>query len=162
MGVHSPGTICCRHLAKWYSHLDPLKPIVDNPFRAPLPTSLRIPWAHRHQLPKNSTLGLTRADYLEHIVRYNAQPSITREESDFLAPNQGENVPQPSITRESEFHQTSDSTSAKQPVGLPPISELELLRDRVLSELKLGKQASGYKTAQKALNRFIAELIGSV
>ncbi len=29
---------------------------------------------------------------------------------------------------------------------------------RILFELKLGRQASGYKTAQKALNQFIAEL----
>ena len=36
--------------------------------------------------------------------------------------------------------------------------ELEVLRDRILSELKLGKQAPGYKAIQKALNRFIAEL----
>ncbi|MFN6569042.1 hypothetical protein [Dendronalium sp. ChiSLP03b] len=41
-------------------------------------------------------------------------------------------------------------------------AELEILRDRILSELKLGKQASGYKTAQKALNCFITELIGLV
>jgi hypothetical protein len=35
---------------------------------------------------------------------------------------------------------------------------LEALRDRILFDLKLGKQAPGYKAAQKALNRFIAEL----
>lgn len=29
---------------------------------------------------------------------------------------------------------------------------------RILFELKLGRQANGYKTAQKALNRMIAEL----
>jgi hypothetical protein len=51
---------------------------------------------------------------------------------------------------------------AKQSVRLPTVRELEILRDHVLSELKLGKQAPGYKTAQKALNRFISELIGSV
>lgn len=101
-------------------------------------------------------LGLTRADYLEHIVRHNDNPYITREDSDFLAPIQ------PSITRQSKSHQISNTTSAKQPVGLPPTSELEILRDRILSQLKLGKQATGYKTAQKVLNRFIAELIGSV
>lgn len=33
-------------------------------------------------------LGLTRADYLEHIVRHNVLPSITREDSEFLAPTQ--------------------------------------------------------------------------
>ena len=32
------------------------------------------------------------------------------------------------------------------------------IRDRILFELKLGRQASGYKAAQKALNRLIAEL----
>ncbi|MDZ7968798.1 MAG: hypothetical protein RM368_28265 [Nostoc sp. DedSLP03] len=53
-------------------------------------------------------------------------------------------------------------TVPKQSVGLPTIRELEILHDRVLSKLKLGKQASGYKTAHKVLNRFIAELIGLV
>jgi hypothetical protein len=33
---------------------------------------------------------------------------------------------------------------------------------RARIELKLGKQATGYKTAQKVINQFIAELIGSV
>ncbi len=107
-------------------------------------------------------LGLTRADYLEHIVRHNAHSCITREESEFLASYPGENEPQPSITRQREFPLTSDIASERQSVALPTISELEILRDRILSELKLGKQATGYKTAQKVLNRFIAELLGSV
>ncbi len=51
---------------------------------------------------------------------------------------------------------------AKQSIVLPMVLELEILRDRLLSELKLGKQAPGYKTAHKALNRFISELIRSV
>jgi hypothetical protein len=51
--------------------------------------------------------------------------------------------------------------------ALPQMADLEALRDsealrrsadRILLELKLGKQAPGYKAAQKALNRFIAEL----
>lgn len=104
--------------------------------------------------------GLTRADYLEHIVRHNTLPSITRENSEFLADTPPETEPQPSITPQSEFRRTSDK-SAQQSVGLA-IEELEILRDRILSQLKLGKQATGYKTAQKALNRFIIELIGSV
>ncbi|MGH7998235.1 MAG: hypothetical protein ACREPR_02070 [Brasilonema sp.] len=120
-------------------------------------------------------LGKTRADYLEHIVRHNASPCITREDSEILAPTQPENKPQPSITLNQEFHQTSDAAIAsgtapwaiayngaqpiaKQSVGLPIVAEIEILRERVLSELKLGKQAPGYKTAQKTLNRFIAEL----
>ena len=107
-------------------------------------------------------LGLTRADYLEHIVRHNANPHITRQDSELLAPYQEEIEAQPSITRQSELDQISDTAIAKQSVRLPPTSELETLRDYILSELKLGKQATGYKTAQKVLNRFITELIGSV
>lgn len=115
-------------------------------------------------------LGLTRADYLEYIVKHNNLPSITRQDAEFLAPTPHENEPQPSITRKQEFHQTSDSAIAyggaqpiaKQSVALPMVAELEILRDRILSELKLGKQAPGYKIAQKALNRFLAKLIGSV
>jgi hypothetical protein len=41
---------------------------------------------------------------------------------------------------------------------MPQLEALEALRDRILFELKLGKQATGYKVALKALNRFIAEL----
>ncbi|AFZ28190.1 hypothetical protein Cylst_6230 [Cylindrospermum stagnale PCC 7417] len=116
------------------------------------------------------SLGLTRADYLEHIVKYHNLPSITLVNSDFLASTQPENEPQPGIIRNHEFPQTSDSAIAsgrvqpiaKQSVELPMVASLEILRDRVLSELKLGKQASRYKTVQKALNSFIAELIGSV
>jgi hypothetical protein len=107
-------------------------------------------------------LGKTRADYLEHIVKHNAMPCITPEDSEFLAPHQGENEPQPSITRQREFPFTSDTESERQSVALPTIRELEILRDRILSQLKLGKQATGYKTAHKVLNRFISELIGSV
>jgi hypothetical protein len=106
--------------------------------------------------------GLTRADYLEHIVRHNALPSITPEDSEILAPTQGGNEPQLSITRQKELDQISEISSPKQSVGLPTVRELKILRDRVLSELKLGKQAPGYKNAQKALNRFITELIRSV
>jgi predicted DNA-binding protein (UPF0251 family) len=89
-------------------------------------------------------LGFSRANYLEHIVRHNALPSITRRDSDFLAPTHKE--PQPGITPNQESHHTLR------------LSELEILRDRVLSELKLGNLASGYKIAHKALNRFITEL----
>jgi hypothetical protein len=40
-------------------------------------------------------------------------------------------------------------------VQLPQVKELEARRDRVLSSLKLGKQAPGYKTAKSVLNQFI-------
>ncbi|MFN6570781.1 hypothetical protein [Dendronalium sp. ChiSLP03b] len=50
----------------------------------------------------------------------------------------------------------------KNTYGKPVIDVEFRQRDRVLSELKLGKQAPGYKNAQKALNRFITELTRSV
>jgi hypothetical protein len=36
--------------------------------------------------------------------------------------------------------------------------DFDAIRDRILFELKLGRQASGYKAALKALNRFIQEI----
>lgn len=36
--------------------------------------------------------------------------------------------------------------------------DYQVIRDQVLNNLKLGKQAPGYKSAVKALDRFIAEL----
>ena len=36
--------------------------------------------------------------------------------------------------------------------------DYQVIRDKVLSGLKLGKQAPGYKSAIKALDRFIAEI----
>lgn len=100
-------------------------------------------------------LGLTRADYLEHIVRNNILPSITREESLAYPYNAREDEPvQPCITPHEEHPQTLVTS-------LPELKTFEDLRDRILLELKLGKQATGYKTALKALNRFIAELTTS-
>lgn len=42
--------------------------------------------------------------------------------------------------------------------SLPDRDELEQKRDRIFSNLKLGKQAPGYKTAKKVLDQFIREL----
>ncbi|WP_017313973.1 hypothetical protein [Mastigocladopsis repens] len=107
-------------------------------------------------------LGLTRADYLEHITRHKNLPSITRLDSENFTQTRPENEPPPCNTRQEDFHQTSNPVITEQSIALPMVAELEILRDRVLSELKLGKQAPGYKTAQKALNRFIVELTRSV
>ncbi|WP_397326716.1 hypothetical protein [Nostoc sp. 2RC] len=105
--------------------------------------------------------GLTRADYLEQIVRDNTLPSITRDEEQLLPSNTwGADSLSLCITPNNEHPQTSTTL-------LPQLEALEALRDkrsllaardRILLELKLGKQATGYKTALKALNRFIAEL----
>ncbi|MBU7583811.1 MAG: hypothetical protein KAF91_13025 [Nostoc sp. TH1S01] len=87
--------------------------------------------------------GLTRADYLEQIVRENALPSITRDKLPTLPCN------------------TPQQEPASQQTSLPQPQTFEALRDRILSQLKLGKQATGYKVALKALNLFIAELTKS-
>lgn len=91
-------------------------------------------------------LGITRADYLEEIVKSNNLPSNTWEESDTF----------PCITRENQDQQP-DKEEEYRPTP-PNMVEIEALRDQVLQELKLGKQAPGYKTTQKALNQFITLL----
>jgi hypothetical protein len=99
--------------------------------------------------------GLTRADYLEQIVRDNTLPGITPNETQILPSNTWEaDVHHLCNTPLDEYPQTSTAL-------LPQLEALEALRDRILLELKLGKQATGYKAALKALNRFIAELTTS-
>lgn len=81
--------------------------------------------------------GMTRADYLEQVMRDNVSPSIT-------------------WTLETRHQaQTMVAKLATRPRS---VAILETLRDQVLLQLKLGKQAPGYKAALKALNHFIAEL----
>ena len=82
-------------------------------------------------------LGMSRADYLEKVIRGNVNPSITREK---------ETIDQAKTTVV-EFVTTPRR-----------VATLETLRDQVLLQLKLGKQAPGYKAALKALNYFIAAL----
>lgn len=81
--------------------------------------------------------GMSRADYLEQVIRGNASPSNTWEK---------ESVNQAKTTVV-EF--------ATMPLL---VATLETLRDQVLLQLKLGKQAPSYKAALKALNHFIAAL----
>ena len=81
--------------------------------------------------------GMTRADYLEQVIRDNASPSIT-------------------WTRDTiDQAQTTVAELATTPLS---VATLETLRDQVLRQLKLGKQAPGYKAALKVLNHFIAAL----
>lgn len=104
--------------------------------------------------------GLTRADYLEAIVRDGTLPRITPGE-ELVSPSNTweESEDQPRITREIENSgQPELNTTLSITTALPQIAELKTLRDRVLLSLKLGKQAPGYRAALKALNHFIAEL----
>jgi hypothetical protein len=105
-------------------------------------------------------LGITRADYLEQIVRDNTPPGITRKEEATVSTNTGQKAElSPCITWKEEHPSQENPPVRQQAVtALPQIADLEALRDRILLDLKLGKQAPGYKAAQKALNRFIAEL----
>ena len=114
------------------------------------------------------SLSLTRADWLEQMFRSNdhLSPSNTRigEES---APSNAhpEETIQPSNTRMSEEIRqlraevanlrAANGKLVEQVRELPVVSDLEAIRERVLSRLKMGKQASGYKMAKSALNQFI-------
>ncbi len=94
----------------------------------------------------------TRADYLEQIIRENAlsstvSPSNTRYEEEIEV----------LIAEIQNLTQKNAALMERTVIAFSQV-ELELLRDHILSELKLGKQAPGYKAIQKALNRFIAEL----
>ena len=53
---------------------------------------------------------------------------------------------------------TTELDRLKETTPAPQVPDLEAVRERILSGLKLGKQASGYKAALKALERFIDEL----
>jgi hypothetical protein len=129
-------------------------------------------------------LGLTRADYLEQIIGEKALPSTVHpsntRKKDSLFPcitRQNMDSP-PSNTRHQEeievlkaeiqnLSQKNAALMERTAIASSQVVELELLRDkrsllaardRILLDLKLGKQAPGYKAVQKALNRFIAEL----
>ncbi len=116
-------------------------------------------------------LGLTRADYLEQIVTSNLSPCITRENSDIYPCNTPlGSDPILGITRYvQEIEKLKAQVQNLQSYNLElkersaiakvhDVIDFEAIRDRILFELKLGRQASGYKAALKALNRFIQEI----
>lgn len=82
-------------------------------------------------------LGMTRADYVEQVIRGNAHPSITRG---------------------SESEHQAKTTVVELDTKPQKVATLESLRNQVIVELKLGKQSPGYKAALKALNHFIVVL----
>jgi hypothetical protein len=109
-------------------------------------------------------LGLTRADYLEQIIRDNTLPSITPElENNYPCNTRAKLKKQSCHTRyeeeieilKAEIRNLSQENAAlmeQAKITFPQVVDLEALRDRILFDLKLGKQAPGYKAAQKALN----------
>lgn len=105
-------------------------------------------------------LGLTRADYLEEIVKNNLLPCNTR----------GKSKLNPSITwYEEEIEnlkvqvlnlqkQNSELSERSAITFMYDVVDFESITKRILFELKMGRQASGYKVAKKVLNRFIQEI----
>ncbi len=96
------------------------------------------------------SMGITRADFLENLVQENKgtfSPSgeiekLTQEISQLKQENQ-------------DWHQEKLGLKAKIILNR---DELNFLAEKVLKELRLGKQASSYKLVQKSLKRLI-ELI---
>ena len=96
------------------------------------------------------SMGITRADFLENLVQENKgtfSPSgeiekLTQEISQLKQENQ-------------DWHQEKLGLKAKIILNR---DELNFLAEKVLKELRLGKQASSYKLVQKSLKRSI-ELI---
>lgn len=78
-------------------------------------------------------LGITRADFLENLVRQNPDKFPLSDEIEQLFP---ETTP---------IHQEN---SLKK-------EQLTSLSEKVLEEMRLGKQSNNYKVAQKALKRLI-------
>jgi hypothetical protein len=120
------------------------------------------------------SLDITRADLLEQIARGNSHfpPGITRLTGEPSPSNIREEVnTQPGNTWLDEIerlkaevqhlHQEKALLVERLALSFPQRADLDALRHQVLKELKLGKQAPGYKAAQKALEHFIVELIKS-
>jgi hypothetical protein len=103
--------------------------------------------------------GMTRSDYLSYVISGSLTPSITRFNSAASPENIGNegNVKKYNTLFEPANNQAK-TTGVEPATTLPTIATLEAKRNQVLLELKLGKQAPGYKAALKALNHFIALL----
>ncbi len=62
------------------------------------------------------------------------------------------------IRENSELKATLSELQSQKEKELSEPRDHKVIRDQVLTSLKLGKQAPGYKSAVKALERFIAEI----
>lgn len=123
-------------------------------------------WSAMGEMAKSN--GITRADYLEQMFSNNNHscPSNTRSAL-LLSPShtRREEASQPSNTRLNEEIERLNAEIArlreentlliKRLEELTLVSDLLALRERVLSSLKLGKQAPRYRVVKSALNQFI-------
>jgi transposase len=104
---------------------------------------------NEYRLPKGIA---ARQEYAQTIGRDGMQLLIAVYD-DEIAPQWLRQVPTVEILRQTWVHQLNqESTLLMERVALrlPQVADLEALRDRVLSNLRLGKQAPGHKAAQKA------------
>ena len=96
------------------------------------------------------SLGITRADFLENLVQQNKGTFSDSAEIEKLTPEinqlkqENQDLPPKKLGLKAKINLNRD--------------ELNLLAQKVLQELRLGKQASSYKLVQKSLKRLI-ELI---
>lgn len=115
-----------------------------------------------------ASLDVPRADLLEQMVRSNDCPQpgntwIAWEIAPTTPRNEAEAQPSNTRLEEEILRLIAQVAELQQENGklqqrvreLPVVSDLEALRERVLSSLKLGKQAPGYKMAKSALSQFI-------
>ncbi len=118
---------------------------------------------------KAESLSLTRADLLEQMFTSNdhLHTSITPRRKEIYPSNTWDRAGgEPSNTRQEQeierlkmevIHLREENAKLLErlAVQLPQVKDLDAVRDRILSRLKLGKQAPGYKTAKSVLNQFI-------
>lgn len=113
------------------------------------------------------SLSLTRSDYLEQIFRNKpySLPSNTRQANEPPSNTRQASDRQPSNTwknEETELLLTQlreeNAFLLAQIQNFTQVNALEEIRDQILTRLKLGSQAPGYKKAISALNQFIQVL----
>ncbi len=106
--------------------------------------------------------ALTKADLLEQMFKsqLDCQPGNTREEIEFAPSNTRVNIKQ----REDVVAQlrAENARLLNLVQKLSEVKDLEMVRDSVLSSLKLGQQAPKYKMVKSALDQFIKLLRHSV
>jgi metal-responsive CopG/Arc/MetJ family transcriptional regulator len=98
--------------------------------------------ARQNQLSETVNELASEVEQLSHLMQDTVLQRLTKLEAELM----GES----SASR-------AENSALRQQQGQSP--DLDAVRDRILSELKLGRQAPGYKAAAKALDRFINELM---
>ena len=106
------------------------------------------------------SLSLTRADYLEQIFRNKVYslPSNTRQQLEASPSNTWQNEQTEQLLAQLTQLRQENAFLLAQIQNFTQVNALEEMRDQILKNLKLGKQAPGYKKALSALNQFIQVL----